>query len=98
MVVVVAVVAAGWWFLLFFFLVVGLAARGGCGSAWIKKWWGCFRERETQWMWLVEVIGEAFFCFFCGLWWWVDVASGGDGGFLLVVAWVVGSWWLWYGW
>ena len=23
---------------------------------------------------------------YCGLWWWVDVASGSDGEFLLVVA------------
>ena len=30
----------------------------------------------------------------------VDLAGGNDGGFffLLVVAWVVGLWWLWYGW
>ena len=57
----------------FFFLVVGLAvARGGCGSAWIEKWWGCFRERETQWMWLVEVMGEAFF-----FWWFVVVGGCG---------------------
>ena len=38
-----------------------------------------------------------FFFFYCGLWWWVDVVGKGDGGFLLVVAWVVGLWWLWHG-
>ena len=26
------------------------------------------------------------------------MASVGDDGLLLVVAWVVGLWWLWYGW
>ena len=26
------------------------------------------------------------------------MASGGSGELLLVVAWVVGLWWLWYGW
>ena len=39
---------------------------------------------------------EAFFSC-CGLWWWVDVAGGGNSGFLLVMAWVVSLCWLWYG-
>ena len=45
------------------------------------------------WMWLVGLLfvvvsGDFFFFFFpyCDLWWWVDVASGDDGVFLLVVA------------
>ena len=37
--------------------------------------------------------GEFFF--FSLLW---SMASGSDGGFFLVVAWVLGFWWLWYGW
>ena len=37
----------------------------------------------------------------CEVFWLGGFVGGSDGGgffFFLVVAWVVGLWWLWYGW
>ena len=42
-----------------------------------------------KWMWLV---GAMVVFFFYSLLWFV--AGGGNGGFFLVMAWVVGFWWL----
>ena len=76
----------GWWELLFviasggffFFFFLFFFPAVDCGDGW---------------MWLVGLLfmvvsGDFFFFFFpCyDLWWWVDVASGDNGGFLLVVA------------